>query len=202
MAMRETGTSSEGIMFLATAFCMPERGTAVPAAAGRGAGAAAAGEGAAGAAAAGAAAAAAGAGAEEGTPAFFSTSPAVMRPFMPVPCTVARSTLSFLAIFLAKGVAMMRPSARPCTGAGAAGAGAGAGAAGAGAGAGAAAAGAGGGGAAAAGSGAGGAGAGAAPPAAAALALASAISASVSATKAMGAPTVAISPSGTAMYAR
>ena len=44
---------------------------------------------------------------------------------------------------------------------------------------------------------------GAAPaPAAAALALASAISASVSATKAMGAPTVAISPSGTAMYAR
>ena len=34
------------------------------------------------------------------------------------------------------------------------------------------------------------------------LGLAPAISASVSATKAMGAPTVAISPSGTAMYAR
>ena len=101
MAMRDTGTWREGIMFFATAACMPLRGTWVPEG---GQGAAATGGGGAGGRRGGAAAAAgagAAAGVEEGTPAAASTSPAVMRPLRPEPATVARSTLSFFASFLA-----------------------------------------------------------------------------------------------------
>ena len=78
MAMRDTGTERDGIMFFATAACMPESGTTVPAGAG---GATAAGLVGAVAAAAGAAPAF-GVG---GKPAAVSMSAAVMRPFKPVP---------------------------------------------------------------------------------------------------------------------
>mmetsp|Transcript_15107 Transcript_15107/g.32745 ORF Transcript_15107/g.32745 Transcript_15107/m.32745 type:complete len:286 (-) Transcript_15107:106-963(-) len=197
-------------MFLLTAICRPVKGLVVPRSSETvvdlaGAAGAVLAAGAAGAAAALAAGAAAtGAGAAGALPAARSTSEAVILPLGPVPPMRDRSTFRSLASCLAYGVAMTRPSARGAgaaatgAGAGAAGAGVGAGAAGAGAGAAAAGAGAGGGGAAAAGAAA----AGAAPPRAAAFFLASSTSASVSATKAIGAPTLALSPSLTTTAAR
>mmetsp|Transcript_52451 Transcript_52451/g.123905 ORF Transcript_52451/g.123905 Transcript_52451/m.123905 type:complete len:252 (-) Transcript_52451:842-1597(-) len=94
---RKSGAAFVAIMLAATATCMPERGTGPS---GR----------------SGMVREEAKAGAEAGCleagafPAAVSTSSSVMRPKLPLPWTLARSTLFFLAAFLAWGVAMMVPA--------------------------------------------------------------------------------------------
>ena len=129
-------------MFFATLFSMLLNGTVVPRSSATvvpAASAAATAAGAAAGAVTGEGAAAGGAAPFElaggATPAARSTSPAVMRPFGPVPPMVFRSTLSFLATCFAYGVAMTRPSARGAGPAGGGGGGGGGGGAAAGAGA-------------------------------------------------------------------